>query len=79
MSTSAPAKWGLRSLAFGYLGLLLLAPVGMIFYKTFEHGFGPPWEAMTSPEAIHAIQDLQDPAECSTSCSRQTRSKPCRR
>jgi sulfate/thiosulfate transport system permease protein len=56
MTTSAPAKWGLRSLAFGYLGLLLLAPVGMIFYKTFEHGFGPPWEAMTSPEALHAIQ-----------------------
>jgi sulfate transport system permease protein len=56
MTTSPPAKWGLRGLAFGYLGLLLLAPVGMIFYKTFEHGFGPPWEAMTSPEAIHAIQ-----------------------
>jgi sulfate/thiosulfate transport system permease protein len=56
MTTSPPAKWGLRGLAFGYLGLLLLAPVGMIFYKTFEHGFGPPWEAMTSPEAVHAIQ-----------------------
>jgi sulfate transport system permease protein len=49
------AKWGLRSLAFGYLGLLLLAPVGMIFYKTFEHGIGPPIEAMTSPGALHAI------------------------
>jgi sulfate transport system permease protein len=56
MTASKPAKWGLRSLAFGYLGLLLLAPVGMIFYKTFEHGFGPPIEAMTSPEAIHAIK-----------------------
>jgi sulfate/thiosulfate transport system permease protein len=56
MSPSTSAKWGLRGLAFGYLGLLLLAPVGMIFYKTFEHGFGPPWEAMTSPEALHAIQ-----------------------
>ncbi len=56
MTTSAPAKWGLRTLGLGYLGLLLLAPVAMIFYKTFEHGFGPPWEAMTSPEAIHAIQ-----------------------
>jgi sulfate transport system permease protein len=55
MTTSAPAKWGLRSLAFGYLGLLLLAPVGMIFYKTFEHGIGPPLEAMTSPDALHAI------------------------
>jgi sulfate/thiosulfate transport system permease protein len=50
------AKWGLRGLAFGYLGLLLLAPVAMIFYKTFEHGLGPPIEAMTSPDAIHAIQ-----------------------
>jgi sulfate/thiosulfate transport system permease protein len=56
MTASKPAKWGLRGLAFGYLGLLLLAPVGMIFYKTFEHGLGPPIEAMTSPEAIHAIK-----------------------
>jgi sulfate/thiosulfate transport system permease protein len=56
MSPTAPAKWGLRGLAFGYLGLLLLAPVGMIFYKTFEHGVAAPWEAMTSPEALHSIQ-----------------------
>ncbi|HWM54207.1 MAG TPA: sulfate ABC transporter permease subunit [Solirubrobacterales bacterium] len=56
MTPTAPAKWGLRGLAFGYLGLLLLAPVGMIFYKTFEHGLGPPVDAMTSPEALHAIQ-----------------------
>ena len=55
MTTSAPARWGLRGLAFGYLGLLLLAPVAMIFYKTFEHGLGPPVEAMTSPDALHAI------------------------
>lgn len=56
MTPAAPAKWGLRGLAFGYLGLLLLAPVGMIFHKTFENGFGPPIEAMTSPEALHSIQ-----------------------
>jgi sulfate/thiosulfate transport system permease protein len=56
MTTPTTAKWGLRGLAFGYLGLLLLAPVAMIFYKTFEHGLGPPVEAMTSPEAIHSIQ-----------------------
>jgi sulfate/thiosulfate transport system permease protein len=49
------ARWGLRTLGLGYLGLLLLAPVGMIFYKTFEHGLGPPLEAMTSPDAVHAI------------------------
>jgi sulfate/thiosulfate transport system permease protein len=55
MAVNAPAKWSLRTLAFGYLGLLLLAPVGMIFYKTFEHGIGPPLDAMTSPDAVHAI------------------------
>jgi sulfate/thiosulfate transport system permease protein len=55
MTVGTPAKWGLRGLAFGYLGLLLLAPVAMIFYKTFEHGIGPPIEAMTSPDAVHAI------------------------
>ena len=55
MTAGAPAKWGLRGLALGYLGLLLLAPVAMIFYKTFEHGLGPPLEAMTSPDAVHAI------------------------
>jgi sulfate transport system permease protein len=55
MSVGAPARWGLRGLAFGYLGLLLLAPVAMIFYKTFEDGIGPPIAAMTSPDALHAI------------------------
>jgi sulfate transport system permease protein len=55
MTVGTPAKWGLRGLALGYLGLLLLAPVAMIFYKTFEHGLGPPVEAMTSPDAVHAI------------------------
>jgi len=55
MTPTPSAKWGLRTLAFGYLGLLLLAPVAMIFYKTFEHGIGPPVEAMTSPDALHAI------------------------
>jgi len=55
MTARSSAKWGLRGLAFGYLGALLLAPVGLIFWKTFEHGLGPPIEAMTSPDALHAI------------------------
>ena len=54
--TSRKSRWSLRSLALGYLGALLIAPVGMIFYKTFEEGFGPPWEAITSPEGIHALE-----------------------
>ncbi|HWM64386.1 MAG TPA: sulfate ABC transporter permease subunit CysW [Solirubrobacterales bacterium] len=54
--TSRTSKLSLRGLALGYLGVLLIAPVGMIFYKTFEDGFGPPWEAITSLEGIHAFQ-----------------------
>jgi sulfate transport system permease protein len=46
---------GLRSVALGYLALLLLLPVAMIFYRTFEHGFGAVWSAVTAPNAEHAF------------------------
>jgi sulfate transport system permease protein len=46
----------LRTIALTYLGLLLAGPVGIVFYRTFEDGFGPAWEAVTTPEAIHAFQ-----------------------
>ena len=45
----------LRTIALGYLGLLLAAPVGLVFYRTFEHGFAPAWHAVTTPEATHAF------------------------
>jgi sulfate transport system permease protein len=48
-------KLGVRSIALGYLALLLLAPVAMIFYRTFEHGVGPVWSAVTAPNAQHAF------------------------
>jgi sulfate transport system permease protein len=49
-------KYVLRFAALGYLGLLLLAPVGYVFYKTFEHGIGPAWDAVTTPDALHALK-----------------------
>lgn len=54
--TSAGSRLTLRGLALGYLGLLLIAPVAMIFYKTFEDGIGPPIEAITSPDGLHALR-----------------------
>jgi sulfate transport system permease protein len=48
-------KLGVRTLALGYLALLLVAPVGMIFYRTFEHGLGPVWDAVSAPNAQHAF------------------------
>jgi len=48
-------RLGLRLFALGYLALLLLVPVVMIFVRTFEEGIGQAWEAVTTPEAIHAF------------------------
>jgi sulfate transport system permease protein len=48
-------RLSLRVVALGYLGLLLLAPVLMIFYRTFEHGLAPVWRAVSDPNAVHAF------------------------
>ena len=49
------ARLGLRIFALGYLSMLLLIPVGMVFYRAFEHGAGAAWDAVTTPEALHAF------------------------
>jgi sulfate transport system permease protein len=56
MTGSTASRWGLRGAALAYLTVLLLIPVAMIFYKTFEHGVGAPIEAITTPNAIHALE-----------------------
>jgi sulfate transport system permease protein len=54
-ATARARKLGVRALALGYLALLLIAPVGMIFYRTFEGGLGPVWIALSAPNAQHAF------------------------
>jgi sulfate transport system permease protein len=49
-------KYVLRFSALAYLGVLLVAPVGFVFWRTFEHGFGPAWAAVTAPDALHALK-----------------------
>ena len=49
------ARIGLRVLALAYLGALLLVPVAVVFYRTFEHGLGAVWSSVTTPAAIHAF------------------------
>ena len=48
-------KIALRTVALGYLALLLLVPVGMVFYRALEHGIGPAWDAVTTPPAQPAF------------------------
>src|SRR5437667_12793685 len=49
-------KYAVRSFALGYLAVLLAAPVGFVFWRTFEHGVGPAWDAVTSRNAMHALK-----------------------
>jgi sulfate transport system permease protein len=49
------SRWPLRLVGLSYLLLVLAAPVGLVFYRAFEHGLGPAWDAVTTPEAKHAF------------------------
>jgi sulfate/thiosulfate transport system permease protein len=49
------SRLALRALALGYLALLLVLPVGMVFWRTFEGGVGPVWEALSTPAFVHAL------------------------
>jgi sulfate/thiosulfate transport system permease protein len=50
------AKYALRTVALVYLTLLLVLPVGLVCWRTFEHGLEPVWTALTDPNAVHALQ-----------------------
>jgi sulfate/thiosulfate transport system permease protein len=48
-------RWPLRIGALGYLALLVVVPVGSVFYRAFEHGIAAAWDAITTPDALHAL------------------------
>jgi sulfate transport system permease protein len=50
-------RFALRGVALGYLGIVLLGPLAMVFYKTFEHGFGPFRDAVTAHETVKAFEN----------------------
>jgi sulfate/thiosulfate transport system permease protein len=49
------ARLTLRTLALGYLALLLAFPVALIFVRTFGEGITPVLESVTRPAALHAL------------------------
>jgi sulfate/thiosulfate transport system permease protein len=52
---SRRARLSVRAAALLYLALLLVLPVVVVFFKTFEHGFGVAWGWMTTPAAVSAL------------------------
>jgi len=55
MTVDRLPRLSLRFVALFYLAALLLIPVGVVFYRTFEHGVSAVWESITTPAAIHAF------------------------
>jgi sulfate transport system permease protein len=62
--TAAPAtinnpgrsRYIIRIVGLGYLTVLVGVPVGLIFWRTFEHGVSPVVEALTDPSVLHAFK-----------------------
>lgn len=50
------AKYVIRFGSLGYLLVILVAPVGLIFWRAFEHGWAPFWAAISNPIAVHALK-----------------------
>jgi sulfate/thiosulfate transport system permease protein len=55
MTVSRPWRITLRVLALVWLLVILLGPVGLVFYRTFEHGVGAFFDSITTPAAVSAF------------------------
>ncbi len=49
------SRYVLRFVALGYLAAILIAPVGLVFYRAFADGLGAFFAGITTPEALHAL------------------------
>jgi sulfate/thiosulfate transport system permease protein len=49
------SRYGLRAVALAYLALILVLPIAMVFYRTFENGLRPVVHALQDPMMQHAL------------------------
>jgi len=50
------ARLGLRGMALGYVGLLLLVPLSSLFAQVLRGGVGVFWTELTRPAALYALR-----------------------
>ena len=50
------SRLGLRFVALFYLAVILVGPLAIVFWRTFEDGFAPAWDALTTPETLNAFK-----------------------
>ncbi|MQY26577.1 sulfate ABC transporter permease subunit CysW [Nocardia aurantia] len=55
MKLSAPTRISLRVIALAYLFVLLVAPLIIILWRSFEHGIAAFFSSITTPAAVSAI------------------------
>lgn len=46
----------LRLVAVLYLTVIVVGPLAIIFYRTFEDGFDAAWQALSDPNTVHAFK-----------------------
>jgi sulfate transport system permease protein len=49
-------RYVLRFLALGYLLLVLLGPLSMVFFRAFDKGTGTLWKTLSDPNTVHAFK-----------------------
>lgn len=49
-------KYMLRGVAVFYLLAILLAPLGLVFYRTFAHDSTDAWHALSNHDTLHAFE-----------------------
>jgi sulfate/thiosulfate transport system permease protein len=55
MPRAAAGRYLLRAVALGYLAAVLLVPVGAVGWRALGDGLAPVWQAVTTPDALHAL------------------------
>ncbi|QCH23261.1 sulfate ABC transporter permease subunit CysW [Mycobacteroides salmoniphilum] len=56
MTPSPLVKYVARYVALLYIGILVIVPVGLILWRTFEPGVGAFFESIATPAAVSALQ-----------------------
>jgi sulfate transport system permease protein len=54
--TGRARRLALRWTALAYLVVVLVGPLALVFWRTFEDGLDPAWNALTAPETLHAFK-----------------------
>jgi sulfate/thiosulfate transport system permease protein len=49
-------RWGLRTVALLYVGILVVVPLALVFQRTIADGADAFWDAISTPDAVHAFK-----------------------